>query len=425
MACRLDGYVVDIEREAEASGAAPNVDALLTGLRPLVPSGRLGYTSFGAPQFHRAIPWQVLDEKTDFAMPQIYFEEFEFGASNAAEVAACMEANRNLPSVKDILPVWSSEDGARDPATAVELQGYLDRFPGSSIWRLPHLREKGEAWNLRYDGEFPALADLVAAVRSMSYIVRRGASGRDVAAIRALLTGLGYPSSGAAEEFNDSLEAAVRAVPDYLGNCCRWESRPGDNRALTGDVPVPMLELGNRERLALIAQKEGDLRLRWVDATSPAEKYLKPLRAEMQRRGQIGASPVFFNWCGAFVLWCCREAGYALPDAPTDPPHYFATYALVAAWAEWAKAKGYWLSSDVEAMRGNIVASTGSTAAHSTIISESSRVLPWAALHFGHRKAIAAIRRSTKPACQERSWIHPPSRSRSVANKREYSLKLS
>jgi hypothetical protein len=116
-----------------------------------------------------------------------------------------------------------------------------------------------------------------------------------------------------------------------------------------------MPELGLRERLALTAQNEGDLLLRWSGASSKAEKYLSPLRAEMQRRGHIGAAPVFYNWCGAFVLWCCREAGYALPDAPTVPPNYYATYALVSAWVDWAKAKGYWLPRDAEAARGDIV----------------------------------------------------------------------
>src|SRR5262245_4649807 len=48
----LDGYVADIEKEAEVAGSAARVAALLTGLRGHVRAGALGYTSFGAPQFH-------------------------------------------------------------------------------------------------------------------------------------------------------------------------------------------------------------------------------------------------------------------------------------------------------------------------------------------------------------------------------------
>ncbi len=350
--CGIEGYVVDIEKEAETAGAAIRVQALLVGIRPFVPAGCLGYTSFGAPQFHPDIPWSILNAHTDFAMPQIYFETFGFGSSNEAEVSACMEANQRLPQVKDILPIWSSEDGAKKPASAVELQQFLDRFPGSSIWRVPQQGERGEAWNLRYDGKPSTLTDLVEAVRSVSYIVRPGARGREVSSIRALLAALGYPSSGPPDEFNESLEDAVRRFQTISGVGIDGKVGPETIKALTGETPAPMPELGLREHLALIAQREGDLRLRWDNNKSEAEKYLAPLRAEMQRRGHIGASPIFYNWCGAFVLWCCRQAGYALADAPKG---HYATYALVTAWVDWAKSLGYWLPASDDAARGDIV----------------------------------------------------------------------
>jgi hypothetical protein len=355
MSCGLDGYVVDIEMEAEAAGAGPRVALLLDGIRPLVPAGRLGYTSFGAPQYHLGIPWRILNTKTDFAMPQIYFESFGFGSSNEAEVMACIQANRALPGIKEILPIWSSESGARTPASAAELQGYLDRFPGSSMWRVPHVGEAGEAWNLRYDSEQRPLDDIGEAVRGIGYIVRPGATGPDVAAIRALLATLGYPSSGPADVFNDSLEAAVRQFQTIAGIGVDGKVGPETIAALTGRTPAPLPELGLRERLALIAQEQGDLRLRWINATSEAEKYLEPLRAEMHRRGHIGTAPVLYDWCGAFVLWCCRQAGYTLPDVPDVPPNYYATYALVDAWVDWAKAKGYWRADRTDAARGDIV----------------------------------------------------------------------
>jgi Putative peptidoglycan binding domain/CHAP domain len=356
MACGLDGYVVDIEKEAEVAGAAAPVNALLTGIRPLVPPGRLGYTSFGAPQFHRAVPWQVLNQGTDFAMPQIYFELFSFGSSNAEEVLQCVAANKALPGIKTMLPIWSSEAGARTPASAAELQGYLDRFPGSSIWRLPGGNEAGEAWNLRYDTTLAEPADFSRTVQAIHYVLRPGAVGADVATVRALLQQMGYASSSATPDmFDDSLEQAVRQFQTIAGIGVDGKVGPETIKALTGQAPAPQPELGKREQLALVAQQEGDLHLRWANATSAAEKYLAPLRPEMQRRGQIGMAPVFYNWCGAFVLWCCREAGFTLPDAPPDPPNYFATFALVEAWVAWAKAEKYWLDKTAAAARGDIV----------------------------------------------------------------------
>ena len=356
MVCGLDGYVVDIEDEAEVPGSAGPVRALLAGLRPLVPADRLGYTSFGAPQFHPAVPWQTLNQGTDFAMPQIYFEKFSFGSSNADEVAKCVAANKALPEMKSMLPIWSSEADAPTPAPASELQGYLDRFAGSSIWRLPGVDEAGEAWNLRYNDPSPVMpADPTATVQAIHYILRKGAVGSDVAAVRARLQMLDYPSSGTPDVFDDSLEQAVRRFQTIAAIAIDGRVGPETIKALTGRTPAPQPELGKRETLALTAQEEGDLQLRWDGPSSLAEKYLAPLRAEMERRGQISTSPVFYNWCGAFVLWCCRKAGFALPDAPDKPAHYFATFALVEAWVAWAKAENYWLDNTATAARGDIV----------------------------------------------------------------------
>jgi hypothetical protein len=150
MACGLAGYVVDIEAEAEGEGSDVPAAALLAGLRPLVPAGCLGYTSFGAVQLHPGVPWKTLNDGTDFAMPQIYYEEFRLGGSIDSTVAKCMTANQALPHIKQILPIWSSEKGAQFPSTVGDLQPHLDKFPGSSIWRIPGLDEPGVAWDLAY-----------------------------------------------------------------------------------------------------------------------------------------------------------------------------------------------------------------------------------------------------------------------------------
>jgi hypothetical protein len=73
----------------------------------------------------------------------------------------------------------------------------------------------------------------------------------------------------------------------------------------------------------------------------------------MQALGQIGAAPVFYNWCGAFVAYCCREAGFSIPDRPDG---FWATMALVNSWKYWAQKKGVWLAPAVTyPRRGDIV----------------------------------------------------------------------
>jgi hypothetical protein len=154
-ACGLDGYVVDIEKEAEKPSAHANVQRLLDQIRRPPKTLPLGYSSFGAPQYHQNMPWEILNKGTDFCLPQIYFELWTFKPTPAALVEACMDANRRLPSVRQILPVWGSEDTRRPPVhpvSAATLQVFLDQYDGSSIWRAPEGHERGEAWSLSYDG---------------------------------------------------------------------------------------------------------------------------------------------------------------------------------------------------------------------------------------------------------------------------------
>jgi hypothetical protein len=86
--------------------------------------------------------------------------------------------------------------------------------------------------------------------------------------------------------------------------------------------------------LANIAEAEARRGLKWSNAQSEAEKFLRPMREPMRKLGQIGKEPIFFNWCAAFVTWCCRRAGYAIPDQPIG---YNATMALVDSWGFWGR----------------------------------------------------------------------------------------
>jgi hypothetical protein len=149
--CGLDGYIVDLEAEVEQASTHPHVAALLTALRPLIAPGTLGYTSFGHPGFHPGAPWKLLDELCDLALPQIYFEKFSFRPTNEEEVQECLSAHQQTGLSKPLLPIWSSETDAVRPVSTRELQHYLHRFPGSSIWRLPHRGEQSEAWHVTYD----------------------------------------------------------------------------------------------------------------------------------------------------------------------------------------------------------------------------------------------------------------------------------
>lgn len=154
MDCQLDGYVLDIEKEAEDVSTHENVKQLLQALRPYVKSGTLGYTSFGNPSYHPNIPWKLLDDLCDFAMPQMYFEKWTSTPEKYEDkVQEAFKAHDKFSLKKPILPIWGSESDTKNPVTADILQKFLQDYPSSSIWRLPNAGERGEAWNLDYSGE--------------------------------------------------------------------------------------------------------------------------------------------------------------------------------------------------------------------------------------------------------------------------------
>jgi len=354
--CGLDGYVLDLESHVENPSTHPHVEALLIALRPLVQPRTLGYTSFGHPGFHPRVPWRILDQHCDIALPQIYFESFTFKPTNEEEVQACLKSYQEMGLTKPMLPVWSSEPGVPQPVSASELQQYLDRFPGSSIWRLPHEGETGQAWNLNYEGrplivtgpgEAPELPEL-------TRMLRRGSTGEDVEALQSAMKALGFYTATVDGDFGPMTEAAVKAFQRQAGITVDGVVGPETWAALGGSFSVePPGETGLRLRLANLAQVEAAKGLRWTGPDCEAEKYLEPLREPMRGLGHIGAAPVFYNWCAAFVTWCCREVGIQIPDVPEG---YWATMALVGSWKFWAQKKGYWHPKDsITPRRGDIV----------------------------------------------------------------------
>jgi hypothetical protein len=358
LGCGLDGYVLDLESHVEDASTHEHVEALLVALRPLVKAGTLGYTSYAHPGFHPNVPWRILDEHCDIALPQIYFERFTFRPTNEEEVQACLESQKQAGLTKPALPVWSSSPNAPQPASASELQCYLRRFPGSSIWRLPHVGEVGgKAWLLIY-GADPLMApgsDQLSELPVLTRLLRRGDLGEDVKVLQRALNERGLNSGPADGAFGPRTQAAVKAFQRQAGltvdgivGAETW----GALGASFEDGPG-FVEAGLGRRLANVAQQEAARGLKWTGPDCEAEKYLKPLRKPMQNLKHIGKKPVFYNWCAAFVTWCCREAGIEIPDVPEG---YWATMALVGSWKFWAQKRGYWHPrGSISPRRGDIL----------------------------------------------------------------------
>jgi len=76
------------------------------------------------------------------------------------------------------------------------------------------------------------------------------------------------------------------------------------------------------------------------------EKYLSTLRDALYANAETSkySDPaVGFEWCGAFVYYCCLEAGFRFPPKP-DPSHRY-TLGAIPAWRHWAVKDGFFLPS--------------------------------------------------------------------------------
>ena len=114
-----------------------------------------------------------------------------------------------------------------------------------------------------------------------------------------------------------------------------------------------MFTAGRRLKLGCIAEAEAKMNLKWTGSDCEAEKYLRPMRQPMRKLGHIGDEPIFFKWCAAFVTWCGRQAGFAIPDQPAGSS---STMALVDTWKVWGDQQGYLVEHTAVNLRiGDIV----------------------------------------------------------------------
>jgi hypothetical protein len=104
-----------------------------------------------------------------------------------------------------------------------------------------------------------------------------------------------------------------------------------------------------RDCLARIARQEAERQARGDSnrAGPEIERYLGVFRealnanAETDRYSDLQLG---YNWCCAFVYYCCREAGFQFPPKPE--PGYRYILAAVPAWHHWAVTGGFFHAVD-------------------------------------------------------------------------------
>lgn len=125
----LDGYVIDAEVEYKASGMGTAATRYVNDLRRYLGSMPIALCSFRFPSYHMTFPWGQFLNKSDYNMPQVYWEQ----AHNAgAQLARSFREFQVLSPYRPYLATgptysnkgWSptNEDITDFLSTAVSLQ---------------------------------------------------------------------------------------------------------------------------------------------------------------------------------------------------------------------------------------------------------------------------------------------------------------
>lgn len=257
-------------------------------------------------------------------------------------------------AVVPVVAAWATSDLIEsielDNRSIEELVSFCQKYPtaktfhvASSTKPLPPLQRS-------------LIIDSSVNLPTLERILRWGVKGEDVKALQKKLNASGLNAGAVDGDFGEQTEGAVKAYQLRRGllvdgevGAITWQSMAGNIDPINIPNPSDPVYL----KLATYASVEAAKNLRWNGASSEAEKYLAPLRQPMRDLNHIGNAIVYYQWCGAFVTYCCRQVGINIPDRPEG---FWATMALVNSWEYWAKQQGYWHSKGTtKPKRGDIL----------------------------------------------------------------------
>ena len=113
----------------------------------------------------------------------------------------------------------------------------------------------------------------------------------------------------------------------------------------------------SRAKLVQVAKREAKSEFRGETGMvgSEIERYLSVFRDALNLNGstdKFSDKNVGYHWCGAFVYYCCLEAGFSISPKPI--PSFRYTLAAVPAWHHWASVNGIFHSGKKNAEIGDI-----------------------------------------------------------------------
>ena len=158
----VDGYVIDAEAEYQKSGKARAARLFMETLRAGMPDMPVALSTYRYPKLHSQLPFSEFLEKSDYAMPQVYFEK----AHNPEEqLERSTEQYMALEHARPVIPTAPTYSAGSWRPTADEITRFFQKvkdmgLSSANAWSWDYATRSSylDLWQAVADFDWPPLA---------------------------------------------------------------------------------------------------------------------------------------------------------------------------------------------------------------------------------------------------------------------------
>jgi hypothetical protein len=128
MQLKLDGYVIDAEKEYKQPGKAAAARTFMNIVRAGLPNTLIALSAYRYPSLHPELPWSAFLAKCDLNMPQVYWEQSHNPEQQLARSLTEFSKTSLVGVVRPVAPTGSAY-GVPNPAwraTAADVTRFYD-----------------------------------------------------------------------------------------------------------------------------------------------------------------------------------------------------------------------------------------------------------------------------------------------------------
>ena len=162
---RLDGYVIDAEKEYKQPGKAAAARTFMNIVRAGLPNTLIALSAYRYPSLHSQLPWAAFLEKCDLNMPQVYWEQAHNPDQQLARCLSEFSNARLVGVVRPVVPTGSAY-GVPNPAwraTAADITKFYAKamefgLPAANLYVWDYARSPANAdlWDAAKNCNWPA-----------------------------------------------------------------------------------------------------------------------------------------------------------------------------------------------------------------------------------------------------------------------------